>query len=203
MYYTYDNFYVTKVKYIMYTVQIIELFIITMFVWLHVRVVILLTCGKHVQDRTTSLRGRFGAHTISLTPPLFIEVHAPRQDSAPSYICVLGASILPLSTILRLTFGTIPTVWWFCFILRFYDWLLELFRQYGDFASFYDFTIDFWNYSDSMVILLLSTILRLTFGTIPTVWWFCFFLRFYDWLLELFRQYGDFASFYDFTIDVW
>jgi hypothetical protein len=153
MYYTYDNFYVTKVKYIMYIVQIIELFIITMFVWLHVRVVILLTCGKHVQDRTTSLRGRFGAHTISLTPPLFIEVHAPRQDSAPSCICVLGASILPLSTILRLTFGTIPTVWWFCFFLRFYYWLLELFRQYGDFASFYDLTIDFWNYSDSMVIL--------------------------------------------------
>ena len=48
MYYIYDNFYVTKVKYIMYTVQIIELFIITMFVWLHVRVVILLTRGKHV-----------------------------------------------------------------------------------------------------------------------------------------------------------
>ena len=32
-------------------------------------------------------------------------------------ICVLGVSILPLLTILLLDFGTVPTVWFFCFFL--------------------------------------------------------------------------------------
>jgi hypothetical protein len=39
-----------------------------------------------------------------------------------------------------------------------------------NFASFYDFTVRFWNCSDSVVF----------FGTVPTVWYF----------LELFRQCG-------------
>jgi len=46
---------------------------------------------------------------------LFIEVPVPSQESERSCICVLGVSILPLSTILVLYFETVPTVWYFIF----------------------------------------------------------------------------------------
>jgi hypothetical protein len=46
----------------------------------------------------------------SLTPPLLIHVPVPTQESGQSCICVLGVSILPLSTIFLWDFGTIPTV---------------------------------------------------------------------------------------------
>ena len=35
------------------------------------------------------------------------------QESERSCICVLGISILPLSTILIFDFGIVPTVWYF------------------------------------------------------------------------------------------
>jgi len=78
---------------------------------------ILLTCGKHLHDHIISLRGEVWANTTSLTPPSFIEVPVPSQESERSYmyICVLGLSILPLSMIIRLDFGTVPTVWYFFF----------------------------------------------------------------------------------------
>jgi hypothetical protein len=44
---------------------------------------------------------------------LFIEVPVPSTESERSYIFVLWVSILPLSTILILDFGTVPTVWYF------------------------------------------------------------------------------------------
>ena len=53
----------------------------------------------------------------SLTMPLFIEVSVPSQQSKQSCICVLGVSILPVSTICLLDFGTVPTVWYFFSIL--------------------------------------------------------------------------------------
>jgi hypothetical protein len=49
----------------------------TLFTRLYVRFGILLTCGKHVHDRITTLREEVWAHTIGLTPPLFIEVPVP------------------------------------------------------------------------------------------------------------------------------
>jgi hypothetical protein len=48
--------------------------------------------------------------------PLFIEVPLPRQESELSCICVLGVSILPLSTIFPLHFGAVSTVWYFLFL---------------------------------------------------------------------------------------
>jgi hypothetical protein len=45
--------------------------------------------------------------------PVFIDVHVPSQKSGRSCICVLGVSILHLSTILILNFGTVLTVWYF------------------------------------------------------------------------------------------
>jgi hypothetical protein len=42
-----------------------------------------------------------GIDKTSLTPPLFIEVHVSSQESE--------RSCMPLSTILRLNFGTVPT----------------------------------------------------------------------------------------------
>jgi len=80
-----------------------------LFAQLYARVGILLTSGKHLHDRIISQRGEFWSHKTSLTLPLFIEVPVPSQESERSCICVLGVSILPLSTIL----------------------ILELFRQCG------------------------------------------------------------------------
>jgi len=47
----------------------------------------------------------------NLTPPLFIEVPAPSQESEQSCICLLGVSILQFSTNLKFHFGIVPTVW--------------------------------------------------------------------------------------------
>ena len=49
----------------------------------------------------------------SLTPSLFTEMSIPSQASEWSYICVLRISILPVSLIFLLDFGTVPTVWYF------------------------------------------------------------------------------------------
>jgi hypothetical protein len=48
---------------------------------LYVRADNLLTCRKHVHHRIISLRGEDCAHKTSLTPPLFIEVPVPIQES--------------------------------------------------------------------------------------------------------------------------
>ena len=53
--------------------------------------------------------------------PLFIEVPLPRQESELSCICVLGVSILPLSTIFPLHFGAVSTVWYFLFLFAHLD----------------------------------------------------------------------------------
>ena len=45
-----------------------------------------------------------------MIPSLFIEVNVPSQECEPSYICVLGVSILPQSTL-------------------FISWFLEMIRQ--------------------------------------------------------------------------
>ena len=48
-----------------------------------------------------------------LTPPLFIEAHVPSQKNERSYLCALMASIVLVSPIFLLDFGTVPTVWYF------------------------------------------------------------------------------------------
>jgi hypothetical protein len=50
-----------------------------------------------------------------LATPLFIEMPVPSPKSERSCICVLGLSILPLSTFLIFDFGSVPTVWYFLF----------------------------------------------------------------------------------------
>ena len=55
----------------------------------------------------------------NLTPPLFIEMHVPRQESDRSYIGVLGVLLLPLSAILIFDFGVVPVVCYYLFILLF------------------------------------------------------------------------------------
>jgi len=113
---------------------------------------------------------------IRLIPPLCIEVHVPSHKSDRSCICVLGVSILPFSTIILLGFGTVPTVWyffvfffiWLQYILSFYLWVLELFRQCGIFSFFLHLTT------------IYTIISSLGFGTVPTVWYF--FVFFIIWL---------------------
>ena len=41
--------------------------------------------------------------------------YRPSKDTEGSCICVLGVSILPLSTILIFYFGIVPTVWYVIF----------------------------------------------------------------------------------------
>ena len=57
----------------------IALFIITLLVRWYVRVGILLTRGKHLHDRTISLRGEVWNHKTSLMPPLFVEIHVTSE----------------------------------------------------------------------------------------------------------------------------
>jgi hypothetical protein len=52
-------------------------------------------------------------HESSLTSPVFIEVC--RQVNKQSFICMLGVSILSLSTIIIFDFGIVPTAWYFFF----------------------------------------------------------------------------------------
>ena len=68
-----------------------------------------------IHDRVISLRGELWAHKTSLTPPLFIEVSVPSQESERSCIFVLFVSILPLSTMFLFDFGVAPTVFFFLF----------------------------------------------------------------------------------------
>jgi len=80
--------------------NIITFFIITLFARLNARLAFYSEEGGW-------------AHKTSITLPLFIEVPVPSQESERSCICVLGVSILPLSTILLLDFRTVPTVLYF------------------------------------------------------------------------------------------
>ena len=75
------------------------------------RVVILLTCGKHLHDHIISLR-EVWVHKTSLKLPL-----VPSQENERSSICVLGVSIFPLSAILIFDFGSVSTMWFFMFFI--------------------------------------------------------------------------------------
>jgi len=62
----------------------------------HMRVGILLICGKHFDDLIFSLIGDVRAHETNLTQPFLIAFHVPRQENERSFICVLRVSILSL-----------------------------------------------------------------------------------------------------------
>ena len=70
----------------------------------------LLACGKHLHDRLISLSIEVWVHKTSLTPPLFIEVPVPIQESERSCICVRSIDLGSVSTIFLIDFGTIPTL---------------------------------------------------------------------------------------------
>ena len=63
------------------------------------RVDILLHVESYCMTTSFHSEGEVWADKTSLTLPLFIEVSVPRQESERSCVCVLGASILPLSMI--------------------------------------------------------------------------------------------------------
>ena len=98
----------------------------------------LLTCEKHFHDHIISQRASFGPIKLLLSPPLFIQVPLPRQESERSCICLFRVSIQPLQ--------------------QFFYQILELFRQCGIFLldfgtvlTVWYFSIRFWNCSDSVV----------------------------------------------------
>ena len=59
---------------------------ITFLARLYVGVTILLTYGMHLHDRIISPKGEVRVHRMKLTPPLFIEVSLPGQESERSCI---------------------------------------------------------------------------------------------------------------------
>ena len=64
------------------------------------------------------VRGKVSTNTISLAPPLVIEMPIPSQESERSCICVLGVWFLRLSAINLLDFTNVQTVWWVCFLVH-------------------------------------------------------------------------------------
>ena len=86
----------------------IAFFIIKLFVLIHGSVGILLTCRNHSM---IWLRGEIWANDTSLARHFLWK--CLYQGKWGSFICVLGISILPLSTILIFDFGIVPTVWYF------------------------------------------------------------------------------------------
>ena len=130
--------------------KIIAFFIITLFVRFgYMREFVFYSHGKRLHDPIISLRRKVWVHKTGSISPLFIEVPVPSQESEWSCDCVLRLSMLSLSTIWLLDFGTAPTVGIFCF----------------------------WNCSDSQDFLFLELLRQLgffVFGTAPTVVIFCF-----------------------------
>ena len=70
------------------------------------------------------------AHTTSITPPLFIEVPVPIQESERSCICVLRGIDFTSFCDFDIWFGIVPTVWWFLVLILFHNCYSELFWMY-------------------------------------------------------------------------
>ena len=103
-------------------------------------------------NRILSLREGFFAYITSLTPPLFIEVHVPSQESKQSSIDVVSFNdfdirvvptvwyfrvvptvwyfrVVPTVWYFRVVptvwyFRVVPTVWYFCFYFSFYYYIV-------------------------------------------------------------------------------
>jgi len=113
--YTYNNFCVTKSKFIMYNIQGNSV--------LYNNAVRRFICeGWHFPQMWKTLawpyhftkRGIFG-HKASLAAPVSIAVPVLNHESDRSCICVLVVSIRPLSTIFIYDFGIV----WYCFVFQF------------------------------------------------------------------------------------
>ena len=73
--------------------------------------------GKQLHDRIILLRREFWAHKIIVTPPLFIEVPVPSQESDWSCICVLGIHFISFYDFefgSFLLFIICLVMWYFC-----------------------------------------------------------------------------------------
>ena len=68
-------------------------------------------------DRAISVRGDIWDHKTSLSPSLFIEVHASSQVFIRSYICMLGASMLP--SFCDTSIVCLELWWYYCIFLFF------------------------------------------------------------------------------------
>ena len=149
------------------------------------RIYIILVCsvdGNTDVWKTLAWRHHFRGEVLpnktSLIAPRFIEVSVPGKDSQRPCMCVLGVSILPLSTIVYYVLDMIPpcgiflhnfwtvlTVWYFSTWLRncsesvvFFDIISELFwkcgiflHDFGTVLTVWYFPIWFLNCSDSVV----------------------------------------------------
>ena len=91
--------------------------ILTLFARWYVWVGILLTRENHLHDYIISLKMDVLAHKTNLTPPYFIQVPLPRQESVRLCICVSVVSISLHSTSLLMDFCNVTTVSYFLFII--------------------------------------------------------------------------------------
>ena len=110
LYYTYDNFCVVKIKYIMYKIEDSSILCSTQ---LYVRVSILLTChcGKHLHDHIILLI-REVWYITSLTPPSCIEVSVPGR-LVVLYICAMGIDFCLCFYYFAIGFSIVPLKWYF------------------------------------------------------------------------------------------
>jgi hypothetical protein len=117
------------------------------------------------------------------------------QESQLLCMYMLGVSTFPLSTILLLDFGAVPTVWYFWFFLSLFQkhmrsminnkCMTSKMHQYelmhctakiycvegaGDCRYLHVFISTF----------PLSTIILLDFGAVPTMWYFCFSFHYFN-----------------------
>ena len=84
---------------------------------------LLIQCKALIVYRIISLRGEISVNEISLISPLL----AKPWKWAVWYMCVKGTYSASISTIFLFDFGTVRTVWHFCFVFHFIITKLRLF----------------------------------------------------------------------------
>ena len=95
----------------------------------------LITCEKRQRYRIIQREGL--GYKNQFNPATFTRVHVPSYECKRPCICVLEVSIFPLSTVFRLDFGIVQTVWYsnVCFFVIFQTCGICFFLF---FFSFYD-----------------------------------------------------------------
>ena len=103
-------------------------------------------------NRILSLREGFFAYITSLTPPLFIEVHVPSQESKQSSIDVVSFNDFDIRVVRQCG---ILELFRQCGILELFRQcgILELFRQCGIFVFIFHFIIILFNCFQNRFIL--------------------------------------------------
>ena len=132
----------------------------------------MLLCEKHLHDPIISIRGEGWIYKTSLTPPLFIEVPVPSQESERSCICLLIILTMPLFTILIhvLDLGIVPTVSYFFFFFILLD-NIPFFTHYRFHYKFMCFHMSYFPYKrKGQIIWVQLNLSYVTFQENSEIW---------------------------------